>query len=215
MITDSEILALIREEKKQFGCKCGKYAGALTIEVIRSALKTIPVNVSPRDSFIRGVAIEFDLMIVADGVSPAHNVLYRPKDVLAVVEIKNYGSFGDRTIQKVRADFETASRACPNLTCMYVTLVEREGFRWAVTRKNTGYPAYTLFSHRGENFWSTGDWRRFLGDVGRLSQEARTVIPLRFIPAGDGHVRVDFGIPLHPLLRTNETWPNPLKTWRE
>ena len=170
MITDTEILKSIRDSKESFGCKCGKYAGAVTIEVIRSAMKSIPINVSPRDSFIRNVPIEFDLIIVNDGVEPVHGVLYEPEDVLAVVEIKNYGSFGDKTIQKVRTDFDSATETCPNLTCMYVTLAEREGFRWAVTKENTGYPAYTLFTHRGKEFRRTVDWDRLIYDIGKLNQ---------------------------------------------
>jgi hypothetical protein len=167
MTFDTEILKLINDSKKNFGPKCGKYTGALTVEVIKSIIKEIPLNVSSRDCFIRGVPIEFDLIIAASGIVPVNNVLYEPDDVIGVIEVKNYGSFGEKTIQKLKKDYEAVISSCKNATCYYITLAERVGFRWAVTKMNTGYESYTLFNHRGKKYYSTGAWDRFINDLRR------------------------------------------------
>ena len=165
-----ELLDHIIAAKEQFGPKCGKYAGAVTVEVFRGALMSIGHSVSPRDSFIRGIPIEVDMLIVRPDASPQHNCLYEPSDVLAAVEVKNYGSFGDATIAATKANFDRI-RGETGVRCCYVTLAERRGFKWAITSENIGYPAFTLFTHTGSKnvqYHETGDWTRFIAWMARL-----------------------------------------------
>ena len=168
MASDRELLERILAAQESFGPKrCGKFSGAVTVEVLRAGLRQAGFAVSNRDVFIRGVAIEVDLLLVRPGSDLSGRVLYEPTDVLVALEIKNVGSFGQATIDKVRADFSRISAACPAALCAYVTLAERESYKWAVTEGNLGHPAFTLFwlnhSGRQRHYQSTGDWPRLLG----------------------------------------------------
>jgi hypothetical protein len=78
----------------------------VTVEVFRCALMNNGYSVSPRDSFVRGIPLEVDMLIVRPDAAPQHNCLYQPRDVLAAVEVKNYGSFGDSTIATTKANLD-------------------------------------------------------------------------------------------------------------
>jgi len=168
-VTDREILAAVEAAKQNFGTKCGKYTGAFTVEMIRHALEANGVSVSPRDVFILGIPIEIDILIPRRGATPLHSLLYTPADVLAIVEIKNRGSFGSATIQKVRANFAAIREANPQIQCCYLTLAERKTYKWTVTDENCGGDVYTMFWHRMSHkqtvYDSTGDWERFVSAV--------------------------------------------------
>jgi hypothetical protein len=62
-IGDQEILESINIAKRDFGMKCYKYAGAITVEVLRLALQHYGFLVSERDVFICGVPFEIDLLM--------------------------------------------------------------------------------------------------------------------------------------------------------
>jgi hypothetical protein len=164
------LLNQIITAKEQFGPKCGKYAGAVTVEVFRCALMNNGYSVSPRDSFVRGIPIEVDMLIVRPDAAPQHNCLYQPPDVLAAVEVKNYGSFGDSTIAATKANFDRITGAT-GIRCCYVSLAERRRYKWAITSENIGYPAFTIFTHTGSKdirYHDTGDWQRFLTWLAKL-----------------------------------------------
>lgn len=166
MIQDRALLDRVLEDKTAFGEKCGKFSGALTVHVLRQALCQARLPVSDRDVFIRGVPIEIDLLLVRPSPDTAGRLLYEPKDVLVALEIKSSGSFGRPTIDKTRADFARIKAANPQIMCAYVALAERDGYPWAVTRKNLGHPAYTLFWHNSSvrccQYESSGDWAKLL-----------------------------------------------------
>jgi hypothetical protein len=158
-----QILDRVMRAKGEFGAKCGKYAGAITVEVLREAIQDAGHHVSPRDSFIRRVPIEVDLLVVRPDAQPELTCLYEPSDVLVAIEVKNSGSFTKSGIETTRANFEKIARA--EIECCYVTLAERIRYKWAVTTANVGHPAFTLFTHTGSqniNYQETGDWRKFL-----------------------------------------------------
>lgn len=169
---DSEIFEAISNAKKDFGLKCAKFAGTVTVEIVKSAFEKHGILTSPRDVFIKGLPIEIDLLIPKRDVIPTHGVLYEPRDVLIVLEIKNYGSFGESTINNIKKSFQRITQLNKEIYCAYVTLTERKGYKWAIFRENTGFPSYTLFWHygSGKNFKiePTGDWKKLLDDINRI-----------------------------------------------
>ena len=125
-----QILDSVRAAKDDFGLKCGKYAGAVTIEVFRKAIRDAGHNVSSRDTYIRGIPIEVDLLLVRPGAEPQCECLYEPCDVLVAVEIKNSGVFTKSGIETIRSNFEKITEANTEIRCCYVTLEERETYKW-------------------------------------------------------------------------------------
>lgn len=171
---DREIFETISNAKKDFGIKCAKFAGTVTVEVIKLALEKHGILTSPRDVFIKGLPIEIDLLISTREAVPEHSILYEPQDVLLVLEIKNYGSFGESTISSIKKNFQRIRQLNKEICCAYITLVERKGYKWAISRENTGFPSYTLFWHHGSgrNFKIelTGDWKKLLDDINKIIQ---------------------------------------------
>lgn len=175
-MNDLELLKAVDSAKKAFGTKCGKYSGSLTTEIIRQALKDTGALVSARDVFIRGLPIEIDLIIHRRGITPENSLLYEPQDVLVTIEVKNSGSFGDKTIQVIRQNCEAIRQANNKIRCCYLTLSERKGYKWAISEANSGCESYTLFWHSGSGAkrldQPTGDWSRFLRNMRQYQEEA-------------------------------------------
>lgn len=166
MNEDETILAEVVRQKRTLGIKCKKFSGSITAEVMRSHLREHGFSLSPRDVFIRGVDAELDLLVLAPTARPAYQLLYDPAHVTAVLEIKNHGSFGQQTIDTTRRVFDKVKAVAPGALCLYVTLREREGYKHAVTPENLGYPAFTMFLHKGSakkaETWRTGQWESFI-----------------------------------------------------
>ena len=160
--TPGELVQKARDAKKAFGPKCGKFAGAVTVEIIRARLQVEGILVSARDVFISGLPIELDLLVPRKGAEPWMGMLYEREDVCAVLEIKNAGSFGDQTIRSVRSNFERVRQRVPGVTCAYVSLEERQGYKWAITDANSGARAFTLAWRKGDSgpYSLTADWSR-------------------------------------------------------
>lgn len=173
---DAEILNAVEDAERYFGPRCGKYSGAMTVQIIRRALQREGVAVSARDVFIRGIPVEVDLILPRKGTIPRDELVYEPQDVLLAVEIKKSGSFGARTIASIQKNAEILRITNPPIASTCLVLSERKGYRWAVTDLNAGCKVYTIFWHRGDGArriqQPTGDWDRFLADV-RTLQEGR------------------------------------------
>jgi len=168
---DQELFALVFQGKRELGVNSKKFAGSLTVEMLKHAVETHGILVSPRDVFIRGIGVEIDLLLLKKA-NPKYGLLYEPKDVLAVLEVKELGSWGQQTLNQIRRNFELIRRISNDIYCAYVTLTERRGFKQAITTENLGFPAYTLFCHRGndvENAEPTGDFERLLNDLRKLA----------------------------------------------
>lgn len=163
----NELRDLIFQGKKEFGVKCKKFVGALTVEMLKSALEEHDIPLSPRDVFIRGVSVEIDLIVPKKG-NPKYGFLYEPEDVQAALEVKELGSWGQQTINQIRKNFELIRQIRNDIYCAYVTITERKDFKWAVTTENLGFSAYTLFWHKHddiENGEPSGDFERLLKDL--------------------------------------------------
>jgi hypothetical protein len=168
-MTDHELLELINAAKSDFGSKCSKYAGAVCAELLKHSLSCHGIPSSARDVFIDGIPIEVDLLIPRNGVQPRHGLLYKPEDVRVVLEIKNSGVFEQGAISKIKQNFDVIRRKNPAITCIYVTIAELKGYKYAVTSQALSYPAYTLFLHnsspKNRKYEVTGDWNRLINDL--------------------------------------------------
>lgn len=171
---DKEILDIVEAAKVAFGPKCGKYSGAVTVEIIKKALEQQGISVSPRDVFIQGVPIEIDLIIPRHGTIPQNGLLYKPSEVLVAIEVKNAGCFGENMIRSIERNVKAIKELNPQIMFCYITLEEREGYHAAVTDKTCN--AYTIFwvkgSGRREIQKPSGDWERFVNDMGIIQQKA-------------------------------------------
>lgn len=169
---------VISNAKKNFGSRCRKFAGTITVEIIKGALEKHGILASPRDVFIKGLPIEIDLLVPKRDIAPEHGILYDPQDVLAVLEIKNYGSFGESTINTIKKSFQRINQLNKEIYCAYVTLTERKDYKWAISRENIGFPSYTLFWHygSGKNFKiePSGDWEKLVDDINRIVRGIRS-----------------------------------------
>lgn len=172
-MNEGEILETVSNAKRDFG-KCAKFAGAVTVEIIKQALEEAGILTSPRDVFIKGLPVEIDLLVPKKRAEPEYGLLYEPQDVLVVLEIKNYGSFGEKTINGIKENFQRIQQLNKVIYCAYLTLAERKGYKWAISEQNIGFGAYTLFWHSrsGKNFTiePTGDWKKLLNKISKIVQ---------------------------------------------
>lgn len=171
MSEEEKIFDIISDAKSSFG-KCAKFAGAVTVEIIKNSLEKHGISTSPRDVFIKGLPIEIDLIISKRNVKPTLGILYEPQDVLVVLEVKNRGSFGKETINNIKGNYHRIKQINKKITCVYVTLSERKGFPDRVTRKNTGFYSYTLSWHSGSGkniiYEYTDDWEKLLEKLNEI-----------------------------------------------
>ncbi|MGA2116849.1 MAG: hypothetical protein ABSH56_19085 [Bryobacteraceae bacterium] len=160
--TAEQIIARAREMKEAFGAKCSKFAGALSVELVRQALAEAGIATSARDVFVRGVPIEVDLIIPHRGQGPLLGGMYEPQQVAVALEVKNSGSFGEATILKVRSDFERLHMV--GVAYAYLTLEERRGYRWAISSERIGCRCFTLGWHKAATgpFEATTEWGQLL-----------------------------------------------------
>ena len=172
-MTEEQLYELIEDAKCRIGVKCTKYAGAITVELLKNFLAHQGINTSPRDVFIEGVPVEIDLLVPKRGVVPQYGVLYRAEDVLAVFEVKNHGSFGAHTVENTKRAFKLIQDKNPRIWCAYVALKERRGYPYAVTDSNLGSSAYTFR-------WYSGSRKRRLyessGDHDRLMEKLKSIV---------------------------------------
>jgi|HubBroStandDraft_6_1064221.scaffolds.fasta_scaffold668781_2 hypothetical protein len=61
-MTGEEIVTKAWEECDAFG-KCGKFAGAATVEILKQALADEGLPTSVRDVFIKGLPVEWDIVV--------------------------------------------------------------------------------------------------------------------------------------------------------
>ena len=163
--------------KESFGAKDNKYVGALSVELIKLALRENGIVTSARDVFIRGVPLEIDLLIPSADAKPDYGLVYRPEEVSAVLEIKTRGCYGEKALNAIRAAFDLIRKTNPRIGCAYVTLTELKRYKYAVSEENLGHNAFTFAWHTREHMkpgkWPStpeewqklvtpGEWDRFL-----------------------------------------------------
>jgi hypothetical protein len=146
-MTGEEIVKEARNASKGFGLKSRKFSGAMAAELMRKALADEGIPTSARDVFIRGVPLEVDLIVPYRGEEPTLGLLYEPQQVAVALEIKKMGSFGEQTLQIIRKNFDQLRQL--EITCAYVTLEERDSYRYKATEENLGgFPCFTFAWHK-------------------------------------------------------------------
>jgi hypothetical protein len=162
-MTGQEIVMQARNASEQFG-KCGKFCGAATVEIVKRGLAEEGIPTSARDVFIKGVPVEIDLLIPRRGAEPSlGGILYESPQVAVALEIKKSGPYGEKSLAAVRDNFKLLG--AQGVSCAYVTLEERQSYRYKATPENLGVPwCFTLHWHQSElePFAVTEDWGRFL-----------------------------------------------------
>lgn len=74
-----------------------KLHGALTAELVRDELMqyfikhNLPFKPSKQNVYIVGLSNEFDILIVKINAEAIHGILYKPEDVVAIIEVKAAG----------------------------------------------------------------------------------------------------------------------------
>jgi hypothetical protein len=144
----------------------------MTIEVIKEALEKEGFNVSERDSFIKGVTNEIDLMIIKKNAKPIFKSYYDPQDVLAVFELKFRGTFGESDIKHIKEMFSHVRNVNPQIKCIYLTIYENQKYKNKATNENIIGEVFELFKpfhsintaiNKGVFYPSaSGDWARLI-----------------------------------------------------
>ena len=152
--------------------KINKFLGAMTIEVIRQYLEKEGFKVSERDSFIEGVPNEIDLLILKKEVKPIFNSYYKHNDILAVLEIKFTGLFGNKDIVHISKMFESVKKMNNKIKCIYLTIYENQKYKYKATNENINGEVFELFKPNTDRvsamkkgiFYDSinGDWERLV-----------------------------------------------------
>lgn len=141
---------------------CRKFQGHATVEIVKEALAQEGFATSARDVFIRGLPIEWDLLVPREGAEPAlHGLLYQPEHIRVALEIKLSGICGNRakTLDAMRRNSELAAGV--GVKYAYVGLCDRRS--QAATTEGTGCNAFNLTWSLGrECREESGDWPRLL-----------------------------------------------------
>ena len=167
----------INDLVKRFGDFPGrlrtKVTGAIAVQVLRQHLIQNGVSVSTRDVFIKGIPIELDLIIPRRGAEPECGILYRPQDVVAVLEVKYSGIYSRESLESIKKNFDQIQVKHQHICCTCVVVLEREGFKYAATRASLGHPAYTLHLWAGtkERVEPTGEWEALLQHLRETCQQ--------------------------------------------
>jgi hypothetical protein len=75
------------------------------------------------------------------------------------MEIKLSGLHSQDDVPRMSQNFERAKSL--NISCAYVTIGERESYRYRATAENLGFPAFTLMWHRKDPA-DTKEWEKLL-----------------------------------------------------
>lgn len=130
-------LDLVMEAVDAWTEGCRKYNGALAVELLKQAFAEEGIATSGRDSYVRSLHIEWDLLVLRAGAKPAFNLLYDAIDI---------------TMRK----FEVARAA--GVKCCYVSFCGRRN--GAATTEKVGFPCFNLTWYHGEKKprEDTGQW---------------------------------------------------------
>ena len=108
-----------------------KLHGALTAEMIRDELLNyfiqhqLPFKPSKQNVYIVGLANEFDILIAKVNAEPTMGILYKPEDVVAIIEVKSAGLINPE--KEANAILNIANRVYekyPHIAFGYLTMIE-------------------------------------------------------------------------------------------
>jgi len=171
---EQELFGLLKQGKQSLGVQSKKFTGALVIEILRRAFQECGIETSRPNVYLKGLPFEVDLVILRRHANVEFEILYSPADVLAVLEIKTSGIFNKEESPRIRSVFEAIKAINPSIFCAYVTISERQSYKYKATEEKLGFPVYTLAWHHGSDdsreYESTGDFSRLLAQLASLRQ---------------------------------------------
>ena len=147
-----------------------KFIGALTSELLRKEFIKIGFNVSSRDVFIEGVPYELDLIILKKRKKAQENLLYRPEEFVAVLEIKFRGIYSKEGIEHIKKVFGSIKGVSKEIKCIYLTVSENTNYKYYPDEQKLGDFSFLLLERktnleraieRGE-LYVTGDWDKLI-----------------------------------------------------
>ncbi|UZE93027.1 MAG: hypothetical protein IB617_02605 [Candidatus Nealsonbacteria bacterium] len=147
-----------------------KFIGALTIELLRKEFIKKGLNVSNRDVFIKGIPYELDLIVLKEGEKAQENLLYKPKQVIAVLEIKFRGIYSKEGVENIKKVFGSIKRVNKEIKCIYLTVSENTNYKYYPDEQKLGDFSFLLLERktnleraieRGE-LHITGDWDKLI-----------------------------------------------------
>lgn len=150
--------------------KATKFIGALTIELLRKEFIKKGLNVSNRDVFIKGVPYELDLIILKKRKKAQENLLYKPEQVLAVLEIKFRGVYSKEGVENIKKVFDSIKGVNKEIKCIYLTISENTNYKYYSEEQKLGDFSFFLLE-RKTNLESaikkgklhiTGDWDKLI-----------------------------------------------------
>lgn len=171
---EQELFSLLKQGKQALGVQSKKFTGALVIEILRRAFEELGIGASRPNVYLKGLPFEVDLIIPRRGANVEFEILYSPADVLAVLEIKTSGLFSKEDSSRIGSVFRAVQSINPSIFCAYVTISERQSYKYKATEEKLGFPVYTLAWHHGPDedrkYESTGDFSRLIGKLASVSQ---------------------------------------------
>ncbi len=103
--------------------------GAIATKLIREEMGNlvgVEFTVSTENSFIEGSPYEYDLLVVRKDAMPSFGNVYRPEDVIAVVECKANGLFDpERDSSTIALAANAAYELNPSIRFGYISMTER------------------------------------------------------------------------------------------
>jgi hypothetical protein len=163
---EKQLLALLDKGKQLLSVKCKNFSGALVVELLIQAFNERHIPVSRPNVYMVGLPTEIDLVIPRKDAQPEFEILYKPKDILAVLEIKASGLFNKETASKIGDTFKAVQSIEPSIFCAYVTVSERFSYKYKATKEVVGFPVYTIAWHSGPDnnhkYDFTGDFSKLL-----------------------------------------------------
>lgn len=108
-----------------------KLRGAVASELLRQELERYitehgkALKISPVNAYIAGSKFEYDLLLVKAGAEAYMNLVYRPEDVVAVIESKAGGLFDvDADTSNIARAVNRAMSLNPKICFGYITMSE-------------------------------------------------------------------------------------------
>lgn len=170
---EQRLFSLLRQGKQSLGVQNKKFTGTLVIELLKRAFEERGIETSRPNVYLKGLQFEVDLVIPRRGANPEFKILYSPNDVLAVLEIKASGIFSKEQSPYISSVFKEVQSKNPSIFCAYVTMSERQSYKYKATEEKLGFPVYTLAWHYGPDqdrkYEITGDFSRLVDKLESLN----------------------------------------------
>lgn len=88
-----------------------------------------------------------------------------------MLEIKYRGAFGSQSLDTTRANFKLIKAKVKHVECIYLTIIETRGYKWAVYKNKLGFRAFTLYwwSNARREYQESSDWQKLVSLLERLT----------------------------------------------